>query len=61
VTSNLEMFVGVAKKPQHLGAADRGEHRQAAGASTQGRPVKAHPTLLLFDALALTVQGAEPS
>jgi hypothetical protein len=32
VTSNLEMFVGVAKKPQHLGAKDSGEYRQAAGA-----------------------------
>jgi hypothetical protein len=26
------MFVGDAKKPQHLGAKDRSEHRQAAGA-----------------------------
>jgi hypothetical protein len=26
------MFAGVAKKSQHLGEADRGEYRQAAGA-----------------------------
>jgi hypothetical protein len=34
-TLNLEMFAGVAKKSQHLGATDRGEHRQAAGAIPQ--------------------------
>jgi hypothetical protein len=44
VMSNLEMFVGVAKKPQHLGAKDSGEHRQAAGAVARKANDPLNPT-----------------